>query len=83
MSKKFDASFFRRMTLGMSLVGTLLMTLEDEKITKEEMVMMLNQLFQGLGTEVDFKGLIVIGNPDGSVSIMIPAEVMEKLEFKL
>jgi hypothetical protein len=80
---KLSASFFRRMTLGMSLVGTILMAIEDNKISKEEMVMMLNQLFQGLGAEVDFKGLIVQGNEDGSVSLTIPAEVMKKLEFKL
>jgi hypothetical protein len=76
---KLSASFFRRMTLGMSLVAGVLAAYEDEKFTKEEMVGILNQLFIGLGAEVNFSGLSVFPAEDGGLDIHLPKELMDKL----
>jgi hypothetical protein len=76
---KMSASFFRRMTLGMALVSGVMMAYEDEKLTKEEIVGILNQLFIGLGMEVDFHGMTVIPTADGGIDIHLPSELIGKL----
>lgn len=79
MSKKLSASFFRRMTLGMSLVAGVLAAYEDEKFTKEEIIGLLNSLFLGLGAEVNFSGLSVMPAEDGGLDIHLPKELIDKL----
>ena len=79
MAKKLSASFFRRMTLGMSLVAGILAAYEDEKFTKDEIVGLLNQLFLGLGAEVNFSGLSVMPAEDGGIDVHLPKELIDKL----
>jgi hypothetical protein len=67
------------MMLGMAMVSGLMLAYEDGKLSKEEIVMLLNQLFQGLGMEVNFAGLSVLPAPDGGLDIHIPPEVIEKI----
>ncbi len=67
------------MTLGMALVSSVLLAYEDEKLTKDEIVGILNQLFVGLGMEIDFKGMTVTPAADGGLDIHLPAELIGKL----
>ncbi len=76
---KMSASFFRRMTLGMGLVAGLLAAYEDEKVTKDEVALILNQLFMGLGAEVDFNGMQVSPAVDGGLHIYLPPSIVGKL----
>lgn len=76
---KMSASFFRRMTLGMALVSSVLLAYEDEKLTRDEIVAILNQLFLGLGMEVDFNGMSVVLASDGGLDIHLPPELISKL----
>jgi hypothetical protein len=76
---KMSANLFRRITLGMGLVASILAAYEDEKMTKEELVAILNQLFIGLGAEVDFQGLQISPAVDGGLHIYLPPSIMGKL----
>ena len=76
---KMSASFFRRMTLGMGLVAGVMAAYEDEKVTKEEVALILNQLFIGLGAEVDFNGMQVSPAVDGGLHIYLPPSIVSKL----
>lgn len=76
---KLSANFFRRMTLGMALVSSVLLAYEDEKFSREEVIGILNQLFMGLGMEVNFSGMVVAPADDGGLDIHLPAELIDKL----
>lgn len=76
---KLSANFFRRMTLGMGIVSSVLLAYEDEKITRDEVVAILNQLFQGLGMEVNFNGMSVMPAEDGGLDVHLPKELLDKL----
>ena len=76
---KLSASFFRRMTLGMAMVSGVLLAYEDGKLTKEEIVALLNQLFVGLGMEVDFGGMSVVPAADGGLDVHLPPELLARL----
>ena len=76
---KMSASFYRRLTLGMALVSGVLLAYEDEKFTKDEIVMILNQLFVGLGMEVNFSGMSVVPAEDGGLDVHLPPELIDKL----
>lgn len=76
---KISANLFRRLTLGMGLVSSMMLAYEDGKLSKDEIVLLLNQLFQGLGMEVDFAGLSVLPAPDGGLDIHLPPELLEKI----
>lgn len=78
---KMSASFFRRMTLGMAMVSGVMLAYEDGKLTKEEIVALLNQLFAGLAPElkVDFGAMSVMVAGDGGLDIHLPPELISKL----
>ena len=76
---KMSASFFRRMTIGMGLVAGLLAAYEDEKLTKDEAATILNQLFIGLGVDVDFNGMQVVAAENGGLHIYLSPEIVGKL----
>lgn len=76
---KISVNMFRRMMLGMSLVSGILMAYEDGKFSKEEIVILLNQLVMGLGMEADFSGMTVTPSADGGVDIHLPGDIMTKL----
>ena len=76
---KVSVNMFRRMMLGMSLVSGVLLAYEDGKLSKEEISMLLTQLMQGLGMEVDFGGMTIMPAADGGLDIHLPAEIISKL----
>jgi hypothetical protein len=77
--KKISMNAFRRMMLGMSLVSGVMLAYEDGSFSEEEIVMLLNQLVQGLGMEANFQGMTVTPAADGGLDIHLPAEILHKL----
>lgn len=76
---KLSASFFKRMTIGMGVVAGVLAAYEDGKVTKDEVALILNQLFIGLGADVDFNGMQVSPAVDGGLHIYLPPSIVQKL----
>ena len=63
----------------MGLVAGLLAAYEDEKLTKDEAATILNQLFIGLGVDVDFNGMQVVAAENGGLHIYLSPEIVGKL----
>jgi len=78
-------NFFSRMMFGMGLANAVLMALQDNKMTAQEMTSILQYAVSGLGLEfkLSTEDFQVIPNEDGSLSLVFSKRLVDKLNFSL
>ncbi len=77
--------FFQKISLGMAIVNAILMALADSKITMDEIVNIVNTILQGFAEDVKLNAddLQVFYKEDGSIAIMLSADLVAKMSAEL
>lgn len=76
---------FQKLSLGLALVNGVALAMMDKKITAAEIVNLMNTLLSGVADDlkVNLGDLQIVENADGSMSIVLSKELVEKLNFKV
>ena len=85
MSKIDSMWFFQKISLGLALVNGLMIALADNKITVPEIVNLINTVIGGIAPDlkINVSDITINENADGSVSLNISKELVEKLAIGL
>lgn len=85
MSKIDSMWIFQKLSLGLALVNGVALAMMDKKITAAEIVNLMNTLLSGVADDlkVNLGDLQIVENADGSMSIVLSKELVEKLNFKV
>ena len=81
---KNTMNYFSKIYLAMGIISSAMMAMEDGKLTGVEMIQVVTFALQGMGMSgLDLKGLALIPQPDGSVDLHFPAELVGKLNISV
>lgn len=77
--------FFQKISLGLTIVNGLLLALADNKMTAQEIMNLINVTLQGLGLSGNVTGdaFQVVYEPDGSITVKISKELVDKINFSI
>jgi len=83
---KIDAMwFFQKMSLGLVVVNAIGMALADKKITVSEMIQIVQPVVQVVAPDVKImpEDILFEERQDGSVAIVLSANLVDKMAFKV
>lgn len=79
---KNTMNYFAKLALGMNIVSQALMAAEDGKVSSTEILAFFRSTLAGFGVSgVDVKGVTLVEEEDGSISINIPKKLVDKLNI--
>ena len=85
MGKIDSMWFFQKLSLGLAIVNGIALALVDKKVTVDEIINLINTLLMGVADDlkITLADLQITTNSDGSVSITLSKELVDKLNFKV
>lgn len=77
--------FFQKISLGLALVNGILVSMADNELTMDEIVNIINTALAGFAADLKLTpgDLQVFYKDDGSVAIMLSAELVKKFNISL